>query len=201
MITVLIAEDQGLMRSSLATLLGLEDDLEVVAEVGDGRAALAAIREQEPDIALLDLEMPELTGLEVLAACREEGLTTKGLVITTFARPGYVRRAMDAGARGFLIKDAPIQELVAAVREVHAGRTALRGDLAVLAFDTPPNPLTPREIEVLQASTDGRTIAEIAAVLHLSPSTARNYLSDAIRKTGTVNRAAARHHADRNGWL
>ena len=201
MIRVLIAEDQGLMRTSLQTLLDLEDDIEVQAVVGDGTAALEHLRRDRPDVALLDIEMPGMTGLEVLAACTAEQLPCRCLIITTFTRPGHIRRAMDAGAKGFFIKDGPISDLVDAIRDVAAGRTAISGELAVAALDTPPNPLTAREIDVLRTSTDGRTIQQIADALFLSHSTVRNYLSDAIGKTGTANRTAARQLAERNGWL
>ena len=200
MIRILLAEDQGLMRSSLVTLLSLEPDLEVDA-VGDGDSALERLREGDYQVALLDIQLPGQSGLDVIRAVRDERLEVRCVVVTTFPRPGYVRRAMDDGAAGFLVKDRPIDELTAAIRAVAAGGTVIDEGLAVQALRLPPNPLSAREIEVLNAAHDGSTINDIAASLHLSASTARNYLSAAIQKLDAANRAEARYRAEQNGWL
>jgi two-component system response regulator DesR len=200
-IRVLLAEDQGMMRGALTTLLGLEEDLEVVAAVGRGDEVVAAAREHRADIALLDIEMPGLSGLEAAAELRAAVPGCKVLIVTTFGRPGYLRRAMEAGAGGFLIKDGPVEELAAAIRRVVAGETVVDPALAAAALRTGPNPLSARERDVLAAGADGATIADIAGRLHLSESTVRNYLSAAIGKTGTRNRIEAVRHARDNGWL
>lgn len=200
MISVLLAEDQGLMRTSLAALLSLEDDLQVTS-VADGREALTTLRDGDFDVALLDIQMPHLTGLEVLTALTDEASPTRVVIVTTFSRPAYVRDAMDHGARGFLIKDRPIDELVDAIRRVAAGEVVIDATLAVQALAAPPNPLTAREIDVLRAAGNQPTIDAIAESLFLSHSTARNYLSSAIQKLGVANRAEARRLAEDNGWL
>jgi two-component system response regulator DesR len=199
-ISLLLAEDQGLMRSSLVTLLSLEPDFEVDS-VADGAVALQRLRDGRYDVALLDIQLPGLSGLDVIRAVRDEHLDVHCVVVTTFPRPGYVRRAMDDGARGFLVKDRPVEELTTAIWAVAAGQVVIDDGLAVAALRVPPNPLSTREIEVLREARDGKTINEIGAVMHLSPSTARNYLSSAIGKLGAVNRTEARHRADQNGWL
>jgi two-component system response regulator DesR len=200
-IRVLLAEDQGMMRGALATLLGLEEDLEVVAAVGRGDEVVAAAREHRADIAVLDIEMPGLNGLDAAAELRDAVPGCRVLIVTTFGRPGYLRRAMEAGASGFLIKDGPVDELAAAIRRVVAGETVVDPTLAAAALRAGPNPLSARERDVLAAAADGATIADIAARLHLSESTVRNYLSAAIGKTGTRNRIEAVRHARDNGWL
>ncbi|MFG1677429.1 response regulator transcription factor [Micromonospora sp. NPDC049282] len=201
MIRLLLAEDQGMMRGALALLLNLEPDIEVVAEVGTGAGAVEAARRVRPDVALLDIEMPDGTGLDAAAALRAEVPTCRVLILTTFGRPGYLRRAMAAGARGFLVKDGPVEELAAAVRRVLAGERVIDPALAVAALSAGPDPLTGREREVLAAAMDGATVADVAAELHLSESTVRNYLSAAIGKTGTRNRIEAARAARANGWL
>jgi two-component system response regulator DesR len=201
MIRVLLAEDQGMMRGALALLLGLEPDLEVVAQVERGDEVLAAVREHSPDVALLDIEMPGISGLEAAAQLRAEAPGCRVMILTTFGRPGYLRRAMDAGARGFLVKDGPVEELASAIRRVLAGQTVVDPALAAAALTTGPNPLTDRERDVLTAAVDGATIAEIAKRLHLSESTVRNYLSAAIGKTGSRNRMEAVQAARAQGWL
>ncbi|MEU7618750.1 response regulator transcription factor [Micromonospora rifamycinica] len=201
MIRLLLAEDQGMMRSALALLLNLEPDLEVVAEVGTGTAALAAAVRVRPDVALLDIEMPDGSGLDTAAALRHRLPSCRVLILTTFGRPGYLRRAMEAGARGFLVKDGPVEELAVAVRRVLAGERVIDPALAAAALAAGPNPLTDREREVLVAAVDGATVADVAARLHLSESTVRNYLSAAIGKTGTRNRIEAARTARANGWL
>ena len=200
MISVLLAEDQGLMRTSLAALRSLEDDLQVTS-VADGREALTTLRDGDFDVALLGIQMPHLTGLEVLTALTDEASPTRVVIVTTFSRPAYVRDAMDHGARGFLIKDRPIDELVDAIRRVAAGEVVIDATLAVQALAAPPNPLTAREIDVLRAAGNQPTIDAIAESLFLSHSTARNYLSSAIQKLGVANRAEARRLAEDNGWL
>jgi two-component system response regulator DesR len=201
MIRVLLAEDQGMMRSALATLLGLEPDLEIVAQVDRGDQVVAAARANRPDVALLDIEMPGVSGLEAAFDLRAEVPECRVLILTTFGRPGYLRRAMDAGARGFLVKDGPVEDLAAAIRKVLAGETVVDPALAAAALAAGPNPLTDRERDVLAAAVDGATIAELAGRLHLSESTVRNYLSSAIGKTGSRNRMEAVQAARAQGWL
>ncbi len=198
---VLLAEDQGMMRGALALLLGLEDDLEVVAQVGEGTAIVPAAREHRPDVALLDIELPGCSGLEAAAALREAVPGCRVIILTTFGRPGYLRRAMEAGAWGFLVKDGPVEDLAAAIRKVLAGERVVDPALAAAALSAGPSPLTARERDALSAATDGATIADIARKLHLSESTVRNYLSSAIGKTGTRNRMEAARAARSNGWL
>ncbi|MGN9788592.1 response regulator [Nonomuraea sp. ZG12] len=197
MIRVLIADDQDLVRSGLAALLALEDDIEVVAEVGRGDEVVAAADEHDPDVILLDIEMPGLSGLEVAARLRDR----KVIIVTTFGRPGYLNRALDAGVAGFVVKDAPVTELTAAVRRVLAGERVLDPTLAVTALTVGPSPLTQREAEVLRAASGGSTVADIARRLFLTDGTVRNYLSSAIGKTGARNRAEAVHVAESRGWL
>lgn len=201
MIRVLLAEDQGMMRGALATLLELEDDITVVAQVARGDEVLAACREYRPGVVLLDIEMPGRSGLDVAAELRAAVPDCRVLIVTTFGRPGYLRRAMDAGASGFLIKDSPVEQLADAIRRVVAGETVVDTNLATAALRAGPNPLSARERDVLAASAAGATIADIAGRLHLSESTVRNYLSAAIGKTNTRNRIEALRAAQDNGWL
>ncbi|KPI18785.1 two component transcriptional regulator, LuxR family [Actinobacteria bacterium OV450] len=201
MIKVLLAEDQGMMRGALALLLGLEEDIEVVAQVGAGNEIVPAAIEAQPDVALLDIELPGRSGLDAAAELRTRCPGCRVLILTTFGRPGYLRRAMEAGAAGFLVKDGPVEELAAAVRRVLAGETVIDPALAAAALSAGPNPLTARETDVLNAAVDGATVADIAARVHLSESTVRNYLSSAIGKTGTRNRMEAARAARRQGWL
>ncbi|MEV7224421.1 response regulator transcription factor [Streptomyces sp. NPDC093681] len=200
-VRVLLAEDQGMMRGALALLLGMEADIEVVAQVAAGDEIVAAALAHRPDIALLDIELPGLSGLDAAAELREQVPGCRVLILTTFGRPGYLRRAMDAGAAGFLVKDGPVEELAGAIRRVLAGETVVDPALAAAALSAGPSPLTGRECDVLRASADGATVADIAAVLHLSESTVRNYLSAAIGKTGTRNRAEALRAARQRGWV
>jgi two-component system response regulator DesR len=200
-IRVLLAEDQGMMRGALALLLDLEPDITVVAEVDSGDAVVPTATQQRPDVALLDIEMPGMSGLDAAAALRDALPDCKVLMLTTFGRPGYLRRAMEAGARGFLVKDAPVEDLAAAIRRVLAGEIVVDPALAAAALSAGPNPLTDREREVLSAAVDGSTIADIAARLFLSESTVRNYLSSAIGKTGARNRMEAITTARSQGWL
>nr|WP_179232452.1 response regulator transcription factor [Streptomyces sp. CS159] len=200
-VRVLLAEDQGMMRGALALLLGMEEDIEVVAQVAAGDEIVAAALTHRPDIALLDIELPGLSGLDAAAELRERVPGCRVLILTTFGRPGYLRRAMDAGAAGFLVKDGPVEELAGAIRRVLAGETVVDPALAAAALSAGPSPLTGRECDVLRASADGATVADVAAVLHLSESTVRNYLSAAIGKTGTRNRAEALRAARQRGWV
>jgi two-component system response regulator DesR len=200
-IKVLLAEDQGMMRGALALLLGLEPDIEVVAEVSDGASVVPTAVRERPDVALLDIEMPGVDGLTAAADLHRRLPGCKILILTTFGRPGYLRRAMEAGANGFLVKDGPVEELAAAIRRVLAGERVVDPALAAAALSVGPNPLTERERDVLAAAVDGSTVADIAARLHLSESTVRNYLSAAIGKTGSRNRIEAVRVARQQGWL
>ncbi|MCO5993752.1 response regulator transcription factor [Actinoallomurus rhizosphaericola] len=201
MIRVLLAEDQGMMRGALALLLNLEDDFEVVGEVAAGDRILPAALELRPDVAVLDIELPGRSGLDAAADLHAALPDCKILIVTTFGRPGYLRRAMEAGASGFLVKDGPVEDLSAAIRRVLAGERVVDPELATAALSTGPSPLTPRECDVLSAAADGSTITDIAGRLHLSESTVRNYLSAAIGKTGARNRIEAVRAARHNGWL
>ncbi|GAA0950962.1 response regulator transcription factor [Nonomuraea longicatena] len=201
MIRVLLAEDQNLVRGALVALLALEDDITVVADVADGRAAVAAAVEHAPDVALLDVEMPVLDGIAATAAIRTRMPGTRVLILTTFGRPGYLRRAMDAGASGFVVKDIEPDRLADAVRRVRAGRTVVDPALAVASLERGLDPLSEREREVLRAAADGATVATLAVRLRLSEGTVRNHLSSAIGKTGARTRAEAVWKARGNGWL
>ncbi|MET9112954.1 response regulator transcription factor [Streptomyces longwoodensis] len=200
-IRVLLAEDQGMMRGALALLLGMEPDIEVVAQVGAGDAIVDAALVHRPDVALLDIELPGRSGLDAAADLREQAPGCRVLILTTFGRPGYLRRAMDAGAAGFLVKDGPVEELAGAIRRVLTGETVVDPALAAAALSAGPNPLTARERDVLEAAADGATVADVAARLHLSESTVRNHLSAAIGKTGSRNRMEALREARHQGWL
>lgn len=189
------------MRGALALLLGLEEDIEVVAQVGAGDKIVDAALTSRPDVALLDIELPGLSGLDAAAKLREECPDCRVLILTTFGRPGYLRRAMEAGAAGFLVKDGPVEDLAEAIRQVLRGETVIDPALAAAALSAGANPLTARERDVLNASVDGATVADIAGKLHLSESTVRNYLSSAIGKTSTRNRMEAVRAARQQGWL
>lgn len=201
MIRVLLAEDQGMVRGAIAALLALEADIEVVAQVGRGDEVVTRALETRPDVALLDIEMPGIDGLTAASQLRTAVPECRVLILTTFGRPGYLRRAMDAGAAGFLMKDSPASELAAAVRRVASGARVLDPDLAVAALSEGANPLTEREREVLAASMQIGTIAEIAVALSLSEGSVRNNLSAAIQKVGARNRAEAARTATEKGWL
>jgi two-component system response regulator DesR len=198
---LLLADDQALVRGALAALLNLETDLEVVAEVGRGDEVVAEARRVRPDVALLDVEMPGLDGIAVAAALRAALPSCRVLVVTTFGRPGYLRRAMAAGASGFVVKDTPARQLADAVRRVAAGLRVVDPALAAETLASGASPLTPRETDVLRAASDGGTVADIAAQLGLSEGTVRNHLSGAIGKTGARTRAEAVRLADEHGWL
>ena len=201
MIRLLLADDQALVRGALAALLDLESDLEVVAEVSRGDEVVAAAVEHTVDVALLDVEMPGADGIAATAALRKVLPSCRVLVVTTFGRPGYLRRAMEAGASGFVVKDTPARQLAEAVRRVHAGLRVLDPALAEESLVSGASPLTARETEVLRAARGGDTVADVAAVLHLSEGTVRNHLSAAIGKTGARNRAEAVRTAEDRGWL
>ncbi|MCX4669731.1 response regulator transcription factor [Streptomyces sp. NBC_01381] len=200
-IRVLLAEDQSMVREALAALLGLEPDIDVVAQVARGDEVLAAARAHAVDVALLDIEMPGRTGIEAAAELHAELPELKIVVLTTFGRPGYLRSAMEAGADAFLVKDAPAAQLAEAVRKVLAGERVIDPTLAAAALAGGANPLTDREREVLRAAADGSTNAELATALHLSPGTVRNYLSTSIQKLTARNRADAVRVAREKGWL
>jgi two-component system response regulator DesR len=200
-IRLLIADDQALVRGALAALLDLEPDLAVVVEVASGDTVVAAAREHRPDVALLDVEMPGLDGIEATRALKQALPEVRVLIVTTFGRPGYLRRALQAGADGFLVKDAPARQLADAVRRVRAGLRVVDPVLATDSLFAGDSPLTARESDVLRAARDGAPVAAIARTLHLSEGTVRNHLSSAIGKTGSGNRAEACRVADQNGWL
>jgi two-component system, NarL family, response regulator DesR len=200
-IRILLADDQTLVRSALAALLELNDEFEVVAEVGRGDEVVVAAREHDPDIALLDIEMPGLDGLAAAAALAQEVPACRVIILTTFGRPGYLRRAMEAGAVGFVVKDAPAEQLADAVRRVMNGERVVDPALAAATLAGGASPLTARERDVLVAARDGATVADIAGKLFLSDGTVRNYLSAAIAKIGVRNRVEAVRTADERGWL
>lgn len=200
-IRVLIADDQALVRGALATLLGLEPDIDVVAQAGTGRQALSLARERAVDVALLDIDMPDMDGLAAAAALTASGLACRSLIVTTFGRPGYLSRALEAGASGFLVKDTPPEELAEAIRKIAAGLHVIDPTLAQESVLVGPNPLTQREQEVLRLAARGADARGIAAALHLGAGTVRNYLSSAIAKTHARNRTEAARTAESNGWL
>ena len=200
-IRILLAEDQAMVRGALSALLQLEDDLEVVAEVSQGDQVLPAALKAKPDVALLDIEMPGSDGLSAAEALRRNLPSCRIVVLTTFGRSGYLRRAMESGAVGFLLKDAPADQLAIAIRRVMAGERVVDPDLALSALSDGDNPLTSREREVLRASLDGASIADIAALLYLSEGTVRNHISTAIQKLNGHNRTEAAHLARERGWL
>ena len=200
-IRILLADDQGLVRAALAALLEMQDDFEVVAQVGRGDEVLAAARRESVDVALLDIQMPGLDGLAAAAVLHAELPACRVIILTTFGRPGYLRRAMEAGVLGFVVKDAPPEQLADAVRRVSAGERVVDPVLAAATLAGGASPLTARERDVLVASRGGETVAGIATKLFLSEGTVRNYLSSAISKTGVRNRIEAEQVADERGWL
>ena len=200
-IRVLIAEDQTMLRGALAALLSLEPDILVIAEASNGREAHKLTLTLAPDVVVTDIEMPQMTGLEFAAALKDTNSKARVIILTTFARPGYLRRALDAGARGYLLKERPASELAEAIRRVHAGLRAVDPALAAEAWSADADPLSDRERSILQRAADGRSSAEIAAELRLSEGTVRNYLSEAIAKLGAANRIDAARIARARGWL
>lgn len=200
-IRVLIADDQALVRGALVALLGLEHDIEVVAEVGRGDEVVDAVLERRPDVCVLDIEMPGIDGIEATARVRARTPEVRVLIVTTFGRPGFLRRALDAGASGFVVKDTPARQLAEAVRRVHAGLRVLDPSLATASLLEGDDPLTARERDVLRVALTGATVADIADRLHLSQGTVRNHLSQTITKTGTTTRYEAARVAHERGWL
>jgi len=200
MIRVVIAEDQAMVLGALSALLEIESDIEVIGKAHDGVSALETCRKQRPDVLLTDIEMPAMTGLELAAAIRAESLPTRVIILTTFARSGYLRRALDSGASGYLLKDSPSEQLANAVRRVAQGGRVIDSDLATEAW-TEADPLTERERQVLRLAGEGRSGTEISGALGLTEGTVRNYLSDAISKLGAGNRVEAWRIAREKGWL
>jgi two-component system response regulator DesR len=205
-IRVLLAEDQTMLRGALSALLELEPDITVIAQAANGREAFRLARDLTPDIVVTDIEMPEMTGLELAAALKQAESPTSGksprvVILTTFARPGYLRRALDAGARGYLLKERPASELAEAIRRVHNGLRAVDPALAAEAWSADEDPLSDRERQILQRAGEGRSSSEIASELRLSEGTVRNYLSEAIAKLGAANRIDAARIARSKGWL
>jgi two-component system response regulator DesR len=200
MIRVVVAEDQKMVLGALAALLEIDGDIEVVGRAQDGDDALTICRDKRPDVLLTDIEMPRMTGLELAAAVKRESLPTRVIILTTFARGGYLRRALESGASGYLLKDSPAEQLANAVRRVKAGGRVVDPELAAEAWSE-PDPLTDRERQVLRMAGEGQTSADIAGTLHLSEGTVRNYLSEAISKLGAGNRVEAARIARDKGWL
>ncbi|MGC2694158.1 MAG: response regulator transcription factor [Candidatus Angelobacter sp.] len=199
-IRVVIAEDQSMVLGALAALLEIEHDIRVVGQARNGKEALQLTLQQKPDLLLTDIEMPEMSGLEVAAELKRQSIASRVIILTTFARAGYLRRALEAGASGYLLKDSPAAALADAIRRVHSGRRVIDPELATEAW-TEADPLSDRERQVLRHAADGSTSAEIAASLHLSEGTVRNYLSEAISKLGAGNRVEAARIARMKGWL
>ena len=200
MIRVVVAEDQAMLLGALAALLDIESDIEVVGRARDGEEALEVVRRELPDVLLTDIEMPKMTGLELATAVRQGQLRTRVIILTTFARSGYLRRALEAGASGYLLKDSPAEQLANAIRRVHAGGRAIDPELAAEAWSE-PDPLTDRERQVLRMAAEGKSSGDIAGALNLSEGTVRNYLSEAISKLGAQNRIEAARIARDRGWL
>ena len=200
-IRVVLAEDQGMVRGALAALLNIEPDIEVVASVPDGQEGLRAVGTHRPDVLVTDIEMPQMTGLELAARVRELYPSTHTVILTTFARPGYLRRALDAGASGYLLKERPASELADAVRRVHRGLRVVDPGLAAEIWNAEDDPLTDRERLILRRAGEGEPTAELARSLRLSEGTVRNYLSEAISKLGAANRIEAARIARTKGWL
>ncbi|HZQ44023.1 MAG TPA: response regulator transcription factor [Acidobacteriaceae bacterium] len=200
-IRVLLAEDQTMLRGALTALLELEAGITVIAQATNGREALCLAREYSPDIVVTDIEMPEMTGLEFAMALRDSGSKARVIILTTFARSGYLRRALEAGVRGYLLKDRPASELAEAIRRVHAGLQSIDPALAAEAWNADPDPLSERERQILKLVNSGRSSTEIAQQLHLSEGTLRNYLSEIISKLGATNRTDAARIAHSRGWL
>jgi len=200
MIRLVLAEDQAMVRGALAALLSLESDLCVIGEAGDGEAAFDLVLRERPDVLVTDIEMPHCTGLELAARVAAAQVATRVVILTTFGRAGYLRRALDAGVRGYLLKDAPSEQLAAALRQVHRGARVIDPQLAVAAWGD-EDPLSERERQVLRLAGEGVSSADIATQLHLSQGTVRNYLSEAIGKLGCSNRIEAYRRARQNGWL
>jgi two-component system, NarL family, response regulator DesR len=200
-IRVIVAEDQAMVLGALAALLETEPDISVCDRAANGRQALTAVGKHKPDVLVTDIEMPEMTGLTLAAEVRDRYPLTRVVILTTFARPGYLRRALDAGAKGYLLKDRPAAELADAVRRVHRGLRVVDPDLAAEAWGSGVDPLTERERQILWRAGEGKSSLDIAGELHLSEGTVRNYLSEAISKLGAANRVDAARIARAKGWL
>jgi two-component system response regulator DesR len=200
MIRVLLAEDQAMVRGALSALLKLESDLDVIGSAADGEEAWACVQRDNPDMVVTDIEMPRMTGLELAQRIRDRGVNCKVIILTTFARPGFLRRALDAGVGGYLLKDAPAEQLAEAIRKVHRGGRAIDPQLALEAWSG-DDPLNDRERQVLRLAGEGLSAGDIAEQLHLSQGTVRNYLSEAIGKLGVGNRIEAYRMARQKGWL
>ncbi|MBW8746022.1 MAG: response regulator transcription factor [Acidobacteria bacterium] len=200
-IEVLLVEDQGMVLGALAALLNTEPDITVAGTASNGRAALDLMTKKPPQVLVTDIEMPQMTGLELAAVVKERFPKTRVVILTTFARPGYLRRALDAGAQGYLLKDRPAAELAEAIRRVHRGLRVVDPDLAAEAWTADPDPLTDRERQILQRAGDGMSTADVARELSLSEGTVRNYLSESIAKLGVSNRIEAARLARSKGWL
>ncbi|MBU2653332.1 response regulator transcription factor [Acidomonas methanolica] len=201
LIRLVIAEDQAMLRDAFASLLGFEPDLEIVASVGDGDSALEAVRTHHPDILLTDIEMPGQSGIDISIALRAEKSPTHVMIVTTFGRAGYLKRALNAGVRGYLLKDAPVGQLADAIRKVAAGGRAITREIAETVWEAAPDPLNERDRAILRLAEAGRSNREIAEALNLSPGTVRNYFSEAMQKLGARNRMEAGRIARQNGWL
>jgi len=200
-IEVLLVEDQGMVLGALAALLNTEPDITVAGTASNGRAALDLMTKKPPQVLVTDIEMPQMTGLELAAVVKERFPKTRVVILTTFARPGYLRRALDAGAQGYLLKDRPAAELAEAIRRVHRGLRVVDPDLAAEAWTADPDPLSDRERQILQRAGDGMSTADVARELNLSEGTVRNYLSESIAKLGVSNRIEAARLARSKGWL
>ena len=199
-IRTVLAEDQGMVLGAFSSLLDLEPDIEVVAAARDGAEAVSAVEQHRPDVLLTDIEMPGMSGLDVAVELRRRNVATRVVIVTTFARSGYLRRALDAGVSGYVLKDAPIEQLADTLRRVHSGQRVIAPELAVAAWDA-EDPLTDRERDVLRLAAEGRPNADVATRLHLAEGTVRNYLSSAIAKLGARNRTEAARIAGERGWL
>jgi two-component system, NarL family, response regulator DesR len=200
MIRIVLGEDQRLLLGALASLLELEDDIEVAAQGENGRETLELVEKHRPDVLIVDIEMPLMTGLEVAEALKESGSSCKVIILTTFARAGYFQRAIAAGVGGYLLKDTPSRDLAEAVRRVHGGNRMISPELSLAMWEE-KSPLTPREIEILEYAASGHTMAQIASQLYLSHGTVRNYMSEIIGKLGAANRIEAVNQAKAKGWI
>ncbi|MCA1035478.1 MULTISPECIES: response regulator transcription factor [Bacillus] len=200
MIRIVLGEDQRLLLGALASLLELEEDIEVAAQGENGRQTLELVKKHQPDVLIVDIEMPLMTGLEVAEALKEAGSSCKVIILTTFARPGYFQRAIAAGVGGYLLKDTPSRDLAEAVRRVHAGNRMISPELSLAMWEE-KSPLTPRETEILESAAAGHTMAQIASQLYLSHGTVRNYMSEIIGKLGAANRFEAVNQAKAKGWI
>ncbi|EHH68187.1 response regulator transcription factor [Gluconobacter morbifer] len=201
MIRLVLAEDQTVLLDAFETLLAFEEDMQVVGRAADGRQAFALACSEKPDVILTDIEMPGLTGIELAEEIRRAALPTKVMIVTTFGRPGYLQRALQAGVRGYMLKEAPITQLADAIRKIAAGGRAIAPDLAESVWDAPPDPLSERERAMLRLAEAGRTNREIAEDLSLSAGTVRNYFSEIVQKLDARNRIEAGRIARSNGWL